>query len=96
VGHDVTYSGTLAADMEAAILCLPRFTCSIDFPSGHQGTKDSSTVACVAASVARQMLTKPMPEKFILNVNIPYGSREDIRVIAVTGLGLRIYHDALV
>ena len=55
-----------------------------------------STAAEVAVSVARQVLSKPMPEKFVLAVNIPYGSREDIRGIAVTRQGLRIYRDALV
>ena len=37
-----------------------------------------------------------MPEKFILNVNIPYGNPEDIRGIEVTRQGVRIYRDALV
>lgn len=96
VGHDVTYSGTVTAAMEAAISGLPGFAYSIDSPSGHQGTTDYSTAAEVAVSVAGQVLSKPMPEKFILNVNIPYGNLEDIRGIEVTRQGLRIYRDALV
>jgi 5'-nucleotidase len=96
VGNDVTYSGTVTAAMEAAISGLPGFAYSIDSPSDHQGATDYSTAAEVAVSVARQVLSKPLPEKFILNVNIPYCSQVDIRGIAVTRQGLRIYRDALV
>ncbi len=96
VGHDVTYSGTVTAAMEAAISGLPGLAYSLDSPSGHQGSLDYSTAAEMAVSVARQVLSRPMPEKFILNVNIPYGNLEDIHGIAVTRLGLRIYRDALV
>ncbi|MES0340161.1 MAG: 5'/3'-nucleotidase SurE [Anaerolineales bacterium] len=96
VGHDVTYSGTVTAAMEAAISGLPGFAFSIDTPMDHKGTTDYSTAAELAVSIAEQVLSKPTPEKFVLNVNIPYGSREDIRGIAITRQGLRIYHDTLV
>lgn len=96
VGHDVTYSGTVTAAMEAAISGLPGFAYSMNTPIDHTGTIDYSTAAEVAVSVARQVLTKPIPEKLVLNVNIPYSSREDISGIAVTRQGLRIYRDALV
>ncbi len=96
LGHDVTYSGTVTAAMEAAISGLPGFAFSLDSPPDHQGTTDYSTAAEAAVSVARQVLSNPMPEKFILNVNIPYCSREDMRGVAVTRLGLRIYRDALI
>lgn len=96
VGHDVTYSGTVTAAMEAAISGLPGFAFSINTPMDHKGPTDYSTAADVAASVAKQVISKPMPDKLVLNVNIPYGSREDIRGMAVTRQGLRIYRDALV
>jgi 5'-nucleotidase len=96
VGHDVTYSGTVTAAMEAAISCLPGFAFSLDSPSSHRGISDYSTAAEVAVSVAKQVQSKPLPEKFVLNVNIPYCSQEDIRGIAVTRQGVRIYRDALV
>ena len=96
VGHDVTYSGTVTAPMEAAISGLPGFAFSINTPADHVGAIDYSTAAEIAVSVTRQVLSKSMPEKFVLNVNIPYGCREDIRGLAVTRQGLRIYRDALV
>ena len=96
VGHDVTYSGTVAAVMEAAISGLPGFAFSIDTPWNHKGISDYSTAAELAVSIAEQVLSKPRPEKFFLNVNIPYGNREAIRGIAITRQGQRISRDALV
>ncbi|MCK5634082.1 MAG: 5'/3'-nucleotidase SurE [Anaerolineales bacterium] len=96
VGHDVTYSGTVTAAMEAAISGLPGFAYSINSPIDHKGATDYSTAAEVAVSVAKQVLSKPLPEKFVLNVNIPYCRLDEIRGIAVTRQGLRIYRDALV
>jgi 5'-nucleotidase len=40
VGHDVTYSGTVTAAMEAAISGLPGFAYSINSPMDHKGTTD--------------------------------------------------------
>ena len=40
LGHDVTYSGTVTAAMEAAIWDLPGIAVSLDAPEYHQGKLD--------------------------------------------------------
>jgi 5'-nucleotidase len=95
VGHDVTYSGTVAAAKEAAIAGVPGIAFSIDPPYGHQGPLDYSTAASLAAEIADKVIKRSNGETTLLNVNIPYGDREQIQGIAVTRQGLRVYHDAL-
>ncbi len=50
LGHDVTYSGTVTAAMEAAIAGLPGMAVSLDSPEGHPGPLDYSAAATVAAA----------------------------------------------
>jgi 5'-nucleotidase len=95
VGHDVTYSGTVTAAMEAAIAGVPGIAFSIDPPNGHSGPLDYSTAARLGAGIAEQVMQRQDGGEILLNVNIPYGSREQIKGIAVTRQGLRVYHDAL-
>jgi 5'-nucleotidase len=95
VGHDVTYSGTVTAAMEAAIAGVPGIAFSIDPPNGHVGPLDYSTAASVGAEIAKQVMQRQSDGQVLLNVNIPYGTREQIRGVAVTRQGLRVYHDAL-
>ncbi|MEW6569471.1 MAG: 5'/3'-nucleotidase SurE [Chloroflexota bacterium] len=97
LGHDVTYSGTVTAAMEAAIAGLAGMAVSLDSPENHAGALDFGPAARVARCLARLVLTKGLPPGICLNVNIPYYRRlEDLRGVAVTRQGLRVYHDALV
>lgn len=95
VGHDLTYSGTVTAAMEAAIAGVPGIAYSIDPPRGHQGPLDYSTAASLAAEIAGKVIKRSADETILLNVNIPYGERKQIHGIAITRQGLRVYHDAL-
>jgi 5'-nucleotidase len=96
LGHDVTYSGTVTAAMEAAIAGLPGFAVSIDSPEDHHGPLDYTTAAEIAARLIRQVLAKPLPGGILLNINVPYGPIEQIHGVAITRQGLRVYRDALV
>ncbi len=96
LGHDVTYSGTVTAAMEAAIAGLPGLAVSLDSPEGHLGPLDYSTAAAVAARLAAQVLGRAPLNGLLLNINVPYGPREAIRGVAVTRQGQRLYRDALV
>jgi len=96
LGHDVTYSGTVTAAMEAAISGLPGLAVSLDSPEGHPGPLDYTAAAEVAARLTRQILARPMPRGLLLNLNVPYGPLEAMRGIALTRQGLRVYRDALV
>jgi 5'-nucleotidase len=95
VGHDVTYSGTVTAAMEAAIAGVPGIAFSIDPPNGHSGPLDYTTAASLAAEIAEQVMQRQDGGQVLLNVNIPYGARDHIKGLAITRQGLRVYHDAL-
>ena len=96
LGHDVTYSGTVTAAMEAAIQGLPGIAVSLDTPEGHSGARDYTPAAEVAASVARKVMQDGLPRGLVLNVNVPYGPRLGMRGVAITRQGLRVYRDELV
>jgi 5'-nucleotidase len=96
VGHDVTYSGTVTAAMEAAISGLPGFAVSLDSPEDHHGPLDFATAAHVAARIIPQAMAAGMPHGLFLNINIPYLSLAELRGVVLTRQGLRVYRDALV
>jgi 5'-nucleotidase len=92
LGYDLTYSGTVAAAMEAAIYGLPAIAVSLDSYVAH----DFDFAAEVAAWVVRMVSEKGLPSGAFLNVNVPYRAREEVAGVAVTRLGRRVYHDLLI
>lgn len=98
IGHDVTYSGTVTAAMEAAIWGIPGVAVSLDRP---EDVPDEDAVYGPAAEVARRLVAwlweqEDVPGELILNLNIPYGPLEELKPPRLTRQGLRIYRDALV
>lgn len=96
LGHDVTYSGTVTAAMEAAIWNLPGIAVSLDAPEYHSGPLDYTSAACVAAHVAGVVNKKKLPDHTLLNVNVPYCSMDEMKGYQITRQGLRVYRDELV
>jgi 5'-nucleotidase len=76
VGDDVTYSGTVAGALEAALLGIPAIAVSLqggpDFDFGPS--------AAVALSVAETLSRHPLPGRTFLNVNVPRGTVRGLRV----------------
>ncbi|RPI31454.1 MAG: 5'/3'-nucleotidase SurE, partial [Chloroflexota bacterium] len=72
LGHDVTYSGTVTAAMEAVIWDLPGVAVSLNSPDNHLGQLDYSTAARVAGRVVKQVIDHGMPPTTLLNINVPY------------------------
>src|SRR3954465_7480087 len=70
LGDDVTYSGTVAGALEAALLGVPAIAVS-----GRQtrGDYDFSHAANAAAAFADVMLRTPLPARTFLNINVPKG-----------------------
>ena len=95
LGHDVTYSGTVTAAMEAVIWGLPGLAVSLDSPGNHLGVVDYAPAAEFARRVAKLMIEKKIPEDIVMNLNVPYLPMEEIKGLQVTKQGLRVYHDAL-
>lgn len=95
IGHDITYSGTVTAAMEAVIAGVKGVAVSLDSPEGHRGPLDYSTAAAVAKRVVEQVIADGLPEGVVLNLNVPYLPGSEIKGYMVTRQGLRVYRDAL-
>ncbi len=95
IGHDVTYSGTVTAAMEAAIAGVPGIAVSLDSPENHGSALDYTTAAIVGRRVAEQALADGLPEGVLLNVNVPYLQESDLKGCQITRQGLRVYRDVL-
>jgi 5'-nucleotidase len=95
IGHDVTYSGTVTAAMEAVIGGVPGIAVSLHAPENHHGVLDYSTAARIARRVAQKVSENGLPEGVLLNVNVPYLKEAEIKGYMITRQGLRLYRDAL-
>jgi 5'-nucleotidase len=96
IGHDVTYSGTVTAAMEAVIAGVPGIAFSLasqDKPANIPA--DYNHAAQIANLIAQKVLEDGLAEGVVLNVNIPYLSVENMKGIIITRQGLRVYRDAL-
>jgi 5'-nucleotidase len=94
-GHDVTYSGTVTAAMEAVIWGVPAVAVSLDTHENHLGALDYAAAARVARSVVQTIQTNHLPAGILLNVNVPYLPEAEIKGVKMTRQGMRVYRDRL-
>jgi 5'-nucleotidase len=95
IGHDVTYSGTVTAAMEAAIGGVPGVSFSLHAPEDFQGVLDYTSAARVARRIVTEIMHHDQIPNLLLNINIPYLPYDQIKGILVTRQGLRVYRDRL-
>lgn len=93
VGSDLTYSGTVAAAMEATLSNIPAIAVSLDRTGDNE---DYAPAGAFAARLAEKVLREGLPPETLLNVNVPGVSAEKIRGVRITRSGKRIYYDELV
>jgi 5'-nucleotidase len=94
IGHDVTYSGTVTAAMEAVIAGVPGLAFSLASQDNSAGgLPDYGPAAQIAGQVAKKVLEEGLPKGVLLNVNIPY--RTEFEGYLITRQGLRVYNDEL-
>ena len=93
VGEDLTYSGTVAAAMEATLLDIPAIALSRHFVDGEPICWE--TTARFAPGVIRRLTQLPWPEHTLMNVNFPDEAPQAVRGIAVTSQGKRAIADNL-
>lgn len=97
IGHDVTYSGTVTAAMEAAIWGIPGVAVSLDRPEDLSGVVDYQPAAEAATRIITWLWDQSdFPRDLVLNVNVPYGPLSAMKGYKMTRQGLRIYRDELV
>jgi 5'-nucleotidase len=95
LGHDVTYSGTVTAAMEAVIAGVPGIAVSLETVENHIGVVDYGPAARVAGRVVRQVIENDLPHEILFNVNVPFLPEDKLRGIRLTWQGLRVYHSCL-
>ena len=100
LGDDITYSGTVAAALEGALLGLPAIAVSqqskkreMDFRLGREF--DFDALAAFTARLISGLEERPISEGTLLNINCPAVSEEGLNGAEVTRLGKRIYRDRL-
>ncbi|MCX7756593.1 MAG: 5'/3'-nucleotidase SurE [Anaerolineales bacterium] len=95
LGHDVTYSGTVTAAMEAVIWDTPGIAFSLGSLDNHLGALDYTAAAEIARRVVSTTREHRFPPGMLLNVNIPYLPLDQIKGVRITRQGLRVYRDRL-
>ena len=95
LGHDVTYSGTVTAAMEAGIAGVPGIAVSLEVPEKHVGEIDFGSAARAANAVVQHVIKNGLPPEILLNVNVPFLKDDQIRGFRHTRQGLRVYHSRL-
>ena len=76
LGDDITYSGTVAGALEGALLGAPGIAVSLR----RTPTYDFGPAAAAAAAVAQMVLSKGIPPRTFLNINLPTGTPKGLRV----------------
>jgi 5'-nucleotidase len=87
MGEDVTYSGTVAAAMEAALLGIPAVALSQNVAPGANARW--STAEAHAPEVLRRIAAASWPGSVFINVNFPDVPQEAVTGIAVATQGRR-------
>jgi 5'-nucleotidase len=100
LGDDITYSGTVAAALEGAVLGIPAIAVSqqstkreMDFRFGKDFEFD--VAALFAARLVAGLERRPISAGTLLNVNCPALPAGELVGAAVTRLGKRVYRDKL-
>src|SRR5947209_18959652 len=85
LGDDITYSGTVAAALEAIVLGLPGIAVSqqsraleLDFRAGAKFEFD--VAATFTARLVAELGTVPLPAGTLLNINVPCGHPNGVEV----------------
>jgi 5'-nucleotidase len=87
LGDDVTYSGTVGAAMEGTLLGVPSIAASL---TAVDGDPDFTGALALTLGLAKDVLENGLPEKILLNVNVPSGYDVSLGLRA-TKLGRRHY-----
>jgi 5'-nucleotidase len=86
VGEDVTYSGTIAAAMEATLLGVPAIAFSQTFADGR--AIRWATAAAWLPQVVRRLSEVGWPRHVLINVNFPDRPADQVKGIAVAAQSL--------
>jgi 5'-nucleotidase len=92
LGDDITYSGTVSAAMEGALLGINSIAISL----ATKVNFNFDPAFHYSQVIAKYVLESKLPEDTVLNVNIPNLPVDDIKGIMVTRQGKRVYGEPVV
>jgi len=92
LGWDLTYSGTVSAAMEGAIMGVQSFAISV---ATYESDIDYTVAANFAVKLTQILKEHKLPESTILNVNVPGIPASEIKGIMITKQGKRRYMGSL-
>jgi 5'/3'-nucleotidase len=93
VGEDLTYSGTVAAAMEATLLGIPAMALSQDYRDGEAIPWETGDA--FGPHIIRRLLRRPWPDSTLFNINFPAVPPIEARGSAATSQGKREIADNL-
>jgi 5'-nucleotidase len=93
LGDDVTYSGTVSATFEGALLGIPSVAFSQEVGERFSFEPGARFARRFIGDLLAHGVTEALPKDLCLNVNIPVGG---IRGVAFTRLGRRRYNQSIV
>jgi 5'/3'-nucleotidase len=95
IAEDMTYSGTVAAAMEATLFGVPAIALSQDYKD--RGAISFAAAEAFCADTIRRIVAaaEPWPTDTFFNVNFPAVSPAEVRGFAVTHQGKRVLGDNL-
>jgi 5'-nucleotidase len=100
LGDDITYSGTVAAALEGAVLGIPAIAVSqqstkreMDFRFGKDF--EFGAAALFSARLVARIEDHPISPGTLLNVNCPALSMSELEGATLTRVGKRVYRDKL-
>ena len=76
LGDDATYSGTVSAALEGALLAIPSIAVSAQ---NKVNEFDFVRAASAARTIAEAVLDRGMPRFTLLSINVPYGPNKGFR-----------------
>jgi 5'-nucleotidase len=90
LAEDITYSGTVAAAMEGALLGIRSIALSLMMGFEEGGRRALwDTPLAHAPSLIKKLLEEKWDAKTLINVNFPDAAPEEVKGIAVTSQGVR-------
>ena len=94
LGEDVTYSGTVAAAMEATLLGMPAIALSQTFFPGREGI-DWTTAERHGERIIRWLMYAGWPSGALINVNFPDAREHDVHSMQINRQGRRALADMI-
>ena len=93
LGEDVTYSGTIAAAMEATLLGIPAIAMSQCFRPGQDVPWE--TAVTHAPALIRRIVAAGWPRNVVININFPACAPDQVAGVTVARQGQRQLGDQL-